>query len=315
MQPLIEPKIKYKVDLKKELVNLEKHKSVRNLPNKSDKNILIATWNLTNFGMQKRKDDHLKMMAKIIECFDLVAVQELADDLEHFNKLLNFLGTGWDRIFTDCGGNRERLGFIFNKKRVTPVGLYAELVIKGRDRGSIVIENISEEFEDFNRNPVMVNFKVKNFEFTLVNVHLYWESFNLRRLEVKALSKWAKSRVKSKYPPNNDIILIGDFNMPEPEESDEICSELMNNGLAVPKHGTNLLGTNLAGDKHFDELAFFPAQTGSDYSNNMGVFDYDNAIFKDLWDDVDKNKKLKFFQYIRYYIADHRPLWAEFNIN
>jgi len=44
----------------------------------------------------------------------------------------------------------------------------------------------------------------------------------------------------------------------------------------------------------------------------MGVLDFDNAVFPDLFNPTDRAKRLRFFQYVRYYLADHRPLWAEF---
>jgi hypothetical protein len=41
------------------------------------------------------------------------------------------------------------------------------------------------------------------------------------------------------------------------------------------------------------------------------VFDFDGAVFKTLWDLV---KPARFKGYLRYYLSDHRPLWAEFAI-
>jgi hypothetical protein len=158
----------------------------------------------------------------------------------------------------------------------------------------------------------MIGFKSDDFEFSLVNVHLYWSNMNWRRLEAKALGKWAKSRINKVGPPNNDIILIGDFNMPHVQQGDLIYDELQAFGLRFPQHTTNLVGTNLAGDCDYDEVAFFPSRTSEDFAERIGVFDFDNAIFTDLWPGSVGADSEKFFQYIRYYIADHRPIWAEF---
>ena len=62
----------------------------------------------------------------------------------------------------------------------------------------------------------------------------------------------------------------------------------------------------------YDEVAFFPQKTKEDFTGRMGVFDFDGAVFNDLWDASSKKQQQKFFQYVRYYIADHRPLWVEF---
>jgi len=39
------------------------------------------------------------------------------------------------------------------------------------------------------------------------------------------------------------------------------------------------------------------------------VLDFDGALFADLFQ---KNEE-QFFEYMRYYISDHRVLWAEFH--
>lgn len=303
-------------NLEEELKAIRDHQAHRKIPKPSEDNLLIATWNLTNFGLQKREIDHLAVMAEIIKPFDVVALQEIADDLDDFNGLMQKLGAGWDSTFTDIAGNQERLGYVFKTDRLQPTGLAAELAMRGYERRKITIsvgdQDAFEEFEGFNRNPYMISFIAGEFEFTLVNVHLYWSSFIFRQLETKALSKWAKKRVDKEHPPNQDIILIGDFNMPKLRDDDKILRILRKNGLEVPAFNTELVGTNLAGDKHYDEVAFFPSRTGEDFSGRMGVFDFDKKLFSSLWDPDDQDKNKKFFQYIRYYIADHRPLWIEF---
>jgi len=316
MQPFKKPTIQFDFNLEAELELIRKHHAHRNVPPATNENLLIATWNLTNFGMQKREDKHLKIMAEIIRPFDIIAVQEIADNLKHFKKLMTFLGKDFDEIYTDTAGNDERTGFLFNTKRVVPTGLAAELAMRSTENREITVDigDVTEtvEFKGFNRNPYMVNFLAGRFECTLVNVHLYWTLVSIRILEAKALAKWAKSRVDKAYPPNNDIILLGDFNMPRVEEGDEICDALTKGGLQVPKFNTELVGSNLAGDKDYDELAFFPSRTKEDFTKRMGVFDFDKALFPSLWSDSDKEKQKGFFQYMRYYISDHRPLWAEF---
>lgn len=317
------PTFSYDVILEDELKQVRewRKKKDRIIPPKTDNNLLVATWNLTNFGLQKRKAAHLEIMAEILKPFDVVAVQEVADNLKDLSSLLSKLGSDWDTIYTDIAGNKERLAYLFDTRRVSTTGLFAELAMRSYERQRVVIEEIGEDFKGFkqpeefggfNRNPYIVGFKAGQFEFYLINVHLYWSSFQLRCLEAQALSEWAKRRVEKRFPPNNDIILIGDFNMPKVSKGDLIFNILKNNGLQIPKHSTNFVGTNLAGDNDYDEIAFFPGKTKNDYTGKMGVFDFDNTVFKDLWSEKNKKRQKKFFQYVRYYIADHRPLWAEF---
>ena len=96
--------------------------------------------------------------------------------------------------------------------------------------------------------------------------------------------------------------------MPRVSADDDIYRELRAYGLSVPEHRTNFIGTNLAGDAYYDEILFFPGRT-TEFAGKMGVADFDGALFAGLWEENQR----EFFQYIRYYIADHRPLWAEFN--
>ena len=297
------------------------HFKKRGVPSKEKNKILVATWNLTNFGMQERTSAHIEIMAHILSRFDVIAIQEVADDLTQLNELLGYMDGNYKAIFTDVAGNYERLGYLYNASKLEKRGLVAELAMRSSERRRITIE-VGEEkeemdFEGFNRNPYMATFVAGNFEFTLVNVHLYWSDKRLRLLETKALSSWAKKRSKkpSSHLPSKDIMLLGDFNMPQLKEGDMYYDEIIENGLVAPLHETEYIGSNLAGDKNYDQLFFFPKHTNEDFEQGkIGVVDFDNAVFRDLWKSDNTHKKEYFFKYIRYYIADHRPLWAQFDI-
>ena len=71
------------------------------------------------------------------------------------------------------------------------------------------------------------------------------------------------------------------------------------------------MGSNLAGDKEYDQVAFHAGGMQNVYSGNSGVLDFDRApFFADAW-----NTSREYFKtVVKYHIADHRPLWAEFNI-
>ncbi len=63
---------------------------------------------------------------------------------------------------------------------------------------------------------------------------------------------------------------------------------------------------NLDGDKQYDQIAFFPGQVTFE---NRGVFDFDQAVFREFGN---PDASTYFFQNVRYFISDHRPLWAQF---
>jgi len=68
--------------------------------------------------------------------------------------------------------------------------------------------------------------------------------------------------------------------MPKAEPGDPIFGALTSRGLQVPAH-TSEVGSNLASDKHYDQIAFFPGPT-RDCFRQMGVFDFDAVVFKTL---------------------------------
>jgi hypothetical protein len=73
----------------------------------------------------------------------------------------------------------------------------------------------------------------------------------------------------------------------------------------LPPHSTQI-GSSIAEDAHYDQIAFFPGPTQDQFTGNSGVFDYDGGLFRALY----RNRGLKdFLAYCRYYVSDHRPLW------
>jgi endonuclease/exonuclease/phosphatase family metal-dependent hydrolase len=324
MMPFAAPKFTISFDVDAEIKALDQLKQTRKIPAKSASKLLVATWNLANFGLQKRKEDHFRLIAYTLQYFDVVALQEIADDITHLEQLLALMGPSYDCIYSDIGGNVERAAYIYDTKKVSQKGLIAELVIKTSRTKEVEVtvgdHTETESFQDFNRNPYMVNFVAKNFNFTLVNVHLYWSSEFIRAAEVKALGAWAKgrARLKESQPPSNDIILLGDFNMPSFDADDPIYAPIKRYGFKAPLHEThNAEGSNLAGDKYYDQVFFLPKHTEQDFSKKIGVFDFDNALFANFWGQArdDKKKRQQFHQYIRYYLSDHRPLWCQFDLN
>jgi hypothetical protein len=62
-----------------------------------------------------------------------------------------------------------------------------------------------------------------------------------------------------------------------------------------------------ARDNHYDQVAMLPVTTRA-WLVQVGVFDYDGAVFPDLWK---KRGDAVFKRYLRYYLSDHRPMWVE----
>ncbi len=109
------PETDYKVLVSKELKNLETYKNTkpgRLIPESKSDNLLIATWNIANLGLQKREASHYKIIAKIISWFDVIALQEINDNLEGFRALQKELPKKYRAVFADASGNNERMAYL-----------------------------------------------------------------------------------------------------------------------------------------------------------------------------------------------------------
>ena len=129
-----------------------------------------------------------------------------------------------------------------------------------------------------------------------------------RALETFAVARWAAQRRSSRFSFAREVVALGDFNMPKAAPRDPIFTALTSRGLELPAH-TSEVGSNLASDKHYDQVAFFPGQT-KDCFKQMGVFDFDDVVFGKLWEARGRSQA-DFRAYVRYYLSDHRPLWME----
>jgi len=96
------------------------------IPSKSlDDTLLLASWNLREFGGDKsggREDEPLFYIAEIMSHFDLIAVQEVRDNLDALDRLMNILGRWWKFLVTDVApgpqGNSERMAFIYDTRKL-----------------------------------------------------------------------------------------------------------------------------------------------------------------------------------------------------
>jgi hypothetical protein len=95
---------------------------------------------------------------------------------------------------------------------------------------------------------------------------------------------------------------------PKTKPGDQIYEVLTSRGLHLPQH-TSEVGSSIASDNHFDQVAFFPGPTSQDFTGNTGIFDFDGAVFSQLHASRPLND---FLAFIRYYLSDHRIFWAEF---
>ena len=122
MPPFPKPRFDYTYDLATELAalrNYRKQKPGRAIPAKTKDHLLVATWNIANLGVQDRLDSDYALIAEQIGWFDLVAVQEVNDDLRGIEAIHDRLPKRYDLLFSDASGNRERQAFLYDSRKVT----------------------------------------------------------------------------------------------------------------------------------------------------------------------------------------------------
>jgi endonuclease/exonuclease/phosphatase family metal-dependent hydrolase len=317
MPPFPKPRFDYSYDLDAELAALRSYRRTkpgREVPRKGSGRLLLATWNIANLGVQDRLENDYALMAEIIGWFDLVAVQEVNDDLRGIEAIHSKLPSRYDLLFSDASGNQERQAFLYDTRKVRRLKEVGRVSIPPRDLQKIKMPGTTTPFPGFDRGPYTASFAAGAFRFSLLNVHLYYGSpdpadVDRRTLETFAVAWWAdaKHRDSRSYVP--EIVPLGDFNLPKQEPGDVIYDALVARGLHVPPH-TSQIGSAIASDSYYDQIAFFPGPTRDRFTGASNVFDFDGALFADLWQ---QRPGKPFLSYVRYHISDHRPLWAEFH--
>lgn len=284
----------------------------RAIPSKTPDHMLLCTWNVANLGLQQREPRHHQLIAEIISWFDMIALQECNDNLEGLRGVMAHLPNGYQTIFTDEGGNNERMAFIYDSNKVSPLEMIGEIAVPPSEHRWIKLPGVSRPFNGFDRNPYLAAFAFGKLEFILVNVHLFFgdeseANIDRRSLETYAVGRWADLRRKSKHRYVDHIIALGDFNMPKALPGDPIYKALTKRGLRIPPHSSEIAAT-ISSDNHYDQIAFFPGSTRHLLTDGPRVFDFDGGVFASLWN---SHTPSQFKKYVKYYLSDHRPVWMQ----
>jgi endonuclease/exonuclease/phosphatase family metal-dependent hydrolase len=211
-----------------------------------DEQILIASWNIREFGRKRRTEKAIHLIAEILSYFDLVALQELRGDLRDLGRVMEVLGPYWKVVFSDVTegrqGNEERMAYLYDKRAVVFTGLAAEAVVpplRTREDG----KTVTRPSEQFWRTPYMASFRAGTFDFVLISVHVQWGTTGGREVELGRIADWVEARRKSKFATDKDIILMGDFNVPK--RGDRFFKAITRHGLEVPSAFLGSTGSNL----------------------------------------------------------------------
>lgn len=162
----------------------------------------------------QRGIESLLYIAEVISAFDIVAVQEVRENLAPLNRLLDLLGSWWHVLVTDVTrgqqGNFERLAFLYDTRKVNFGGLVGEVV---RPRSK---EDVPGTFvEQFASIPG--GLPGGWLKFTICTAHILYGTQNAldpRRIkEIGWLASMLADQHLEQQAWSGNVILLGDFNV------------------------------------------------------------------------------------------------------
>jgi len=277
----------------------------REIPKKADDNLLVATWNIREFGgltdkwtsaqtdSPKRDLRSLACIAEIVSRFDVVAIQEAQADIRALRHLLKALGDDYSVILTDAveddEGDNERL---------------AGIPQAALDR-------------QFARTPYAVAFKRGDATFILITLHVIWsgsgpEDLEERSKELTSIAAWLRSWAEDVNSWDQNLICLGDFNIDR--KDGPLWQAFTSTGLTVPEP---LMRPRLIGDDKplkgfYDQIAWFTEDGGKERPLLAMSFDGEAGLFD--WSDTALASSGLSAQQKSFRISDHFPLWVEFSL-
>jgi endonuclease/exonuclease/phosphatase family metal-dependent hydrolase len=313
-------------------------------PPRSMGTLLLGTWNLREFDSATwgaRIEESYAYIAEIIERFDLVAVQEVRS-LAALHHLLERLDPNWSYIVSDVtegkAGNQERLAYLYDTRKVRFLGMAGELVLPPVQSGKKTIPA-----QQVARTPLMAAFQVGWTKFVLTTVHIVYGSGTpepaARVEEIEQVAKFLRARTEDPSEDIHNFILLGDFNIFT--LGDTTMDALTGAGdFTIPAQIATIEGSNLTGDKKYDQIAYRSREGRFEATGNAGVINYYAHVFKDedaaayrpyidayikAQHDIgkkspkdpssDKAAVSQYKTWRTYQMSDHRPLWAEFRVD
>jgi endonuclease/exonuclease/phosphatase family metal-dependent hydrolase len=271
-----------------------------------DETLNIATWNIREFGKKRRSEAAIHFIAEIIWQFSLVAIVELRDNLEDLRRVMTLLGPNWEVLFSDFNadpqGNRERIGYLYDTRAVTPTGLAAE-ADPPRIQDPVTKEYVPKI--TFWRSPYLATFRCGTFDFMLLAAHVRWDNNEAasRLRELDALASWIHDRDAEKYVEDKDIIVLGDFNIPDTQGP--MFKAITKYGLQMPRALIGAHGSNLEQNKRYDQILHQRKYPTS--PDKGGVLDFYTGDWTALFQG--KEFRATTHEEFTFQMSDHLPLW------
>lgn len=323
------------------LLRLKKGLDAEITPQLSGRNLIIASWNIKQFGeLKKRRAEAFFYMAETIARFDLVVIQEVQKDLRDLERLMRLLGSGWDYVINDStdgrAGNSESSAFLFNTARVKPTGTVGELVLWKElieAHGTVINPETQQRMLDqIQRTPFFMGLRAGWKSFTLLSLHLQpgdgRKDVALRREEVRLLLAALQAKRGERWMKN--LFLTGDFNFYDSKDRANIddfsAAEFLQPRTLIGKDTT--ASGSQAYDRFFLKRSdYFKPQRDANGNEIAGVFDIfkhvlrtdqiadyhahmraDKADPSTLTSDAELEKYFNVYWKVNQ-LSDHLPIW------
>jgi len=315
-------------------------------PKRVDKNLLIASFNIKEFGhTTQRLPEAYFYLAEIISHFDLVAIQEIKSTLYDLKRLMRLLGSNWEYVINDItngdNGNAERSGYLYDRNRVKMSGLAGEISLWDELTKNSPLKQLK-------RTPYITGFKAGWKSFALINLHLhpsdgsdttFGTDAHYRAEEVRLLLEALKIKKAKNQLWTQNLILLGDFNFYDGSPVDQATIQSLANADYEQLDSLVGVDTNASKTEAYDRFFitqnnYFTVEKKQNSMSSAGVFDpfafvyrdTDHAIYADFMRAHYTGEKppQEFEEYMpRYYkhpwrknqLSDHFPIWFELCID
>jgi len=298
----------------------------------TDQNLIIATWNLKEFGhLKERLPESYFFIAEIINRFDLVAVQEVKSTLKDLEIVMRLLGRNWEYMVADItegtDGNSERFAYLYDSRRVQISGLAGEIVLWDEITAD-------SEITQLKRTPFITGFKSGWKSFAIINVHLQpgktEEKKKKRKEEVRLLMKAISAKLKDRRFWTENLLMMGDFNLFKADT--DIVAHINDQGFkelpSLQGVATNVPETEVYDRIFYHETDYFKIAEieGQKTGGVVKFFDHVYAIddekeYRDFMEDhkddpttlVDDGSFKAYYKnhWRRAQMSDHYPVWLQ----
>ncbi len=276
------------------------------IPQESEDEISIATFNIQVFGKSKSNNTKvMQILSNIIRLFDIVAIQEIRDKagsaIIKLQDGVNLDGSKYNLIVSERLGrtsSKEQYAFLYDSNKIE---LLPNSYIYDDDVDEDGVNDIddSENDDQFEREPFIAHFKVKNgvLDFVLINNHIKPDD---AEIEISLLPHVVST--VSKYIDETDILIVGDLNADGSYFDEEDCLSIFPDDTYIWMIPNSVDNTVAKSDNTYDRI-IGTLSISEDYTRKYGVY-----RFEDYYDfskiEIESKK-----------ISDHYPVWIKLYVD